>query len=300
MTWADYRPIPGTNWADNAQTRRRARCVSRSSPSTSTDQPFVDHAAEALRPVRQSAGRSGSARRGREVLRRRSGARPARSTTATRSTSTGWSSRAGRIGIPKIDAVRAVPDAAQALRVRPERVQPGRAAAPPAITCDGRMEPDADALWAADAGADIRKQVRHRAAHLRRLRRDDGVAGVRRDEVRDRATTSRQTGAIRTRRKPRWVTTRYVPWTSWLAGAQQWGLSSVRQGESSGTITHEIGHCGASASATTTTIPYVTPYRRVGTGPWDMMDRGSFNGPGGPHRRWVVPGTRRRGDARRA
>ena len=31
------------------------------------------------------------------------------------------------------------------------------------------------------------------------------------------------------------------------------------------------------------------PYRRVGTGPWDMMDRGGFNGPGGPHRRWVVP-----------
>ncbi len=31
------------------------------------------------------------------------------------------------------------------------------------------------------------------------------------------------------------------------------------------------------------------PYRRVAAGPWDMMDRGSFNGPGGPHRRWVVP-----------
>ena len=42
--------------------------------------------------------------------------------------------------------------------------------------------------------------------------------------------------------KPRWVPTRYVPWTSWRAGAQQWGLSSVRQGESSGTITHEIAH----------------------------------------------------------
>jgi hypothetical protein len=35
--------------------------------------------------------------------------------------------------------------------------------------------------------------------------------------------------------------------------------------------------------------PYVTPYRRVGSGPWDVMDRGSFNGPGGPHMRWVVP-----------
>ena len=42
--------------------------------------------------------------------------------------------------------------------------------------------------------------------------------------------------------KPRWVVTRYEPWTSWKAGAEQWGLSSVRQGESSGTITHEIVH----------------------------------------------------------
>ena len=35
--------------------------------------------------------------------------------------------------------------------------------------------------------------------------------------------------------------------------------------------------------------PYAAPYRRVGSGPWDIMDRGSFNGPGGPHQRWVVP-----------
>ena len=37
--------------------------------------------------------------------------------------------------------------------------------------------------------------------------------------------------------------------------------------------------------------PYVTPYRRVGAGAWDVMDRGSFNGPGGPHRRWLIPVT---------
>ena len=28
--------------------------------------------------------------------------------------------------------------------------------------------------------------------------------------------------------KPRWVVTRYVPWTSWKAGQELWGLSSVR------------------------------------------------------------------------
>src|SRR6202000_3071637 len=36
---------------------------------------------------------------------------------------------------------------------------------------------------------------------------------------------------------------------------------------------------------------YLTPYHRVGSGPWDMMDRGSFNGPGGAHNRWEVPAT---------
>ena len=90
--------------------------------------------------------------------------------------------------------------------------------------------------------------------------------------------------------KPRWIATRYVPWTSWLAGAQQWGLSSMRQGENSGTITHEIGHL-VFRLPDLNNNPYVTPYRRVAAGPWDMMDRGCFNGPGGPHRRWVVPPT---------
>jgi M6 family metalloprotease-like protein len=90
--------------------------------------------------------------------------------------------------------------------------------------------------------------------------------------------------------KPRWVPTRYVEWTSWLAGSRQWGLSSMRQGESSGTIAHELGHFAFSLPDLNNN-PYVKPYRRVAAGPWDMMDRGSFNGPGGPHRRWVIPPT---------
>ena len=82
--------------------------------------------------------------------------------------------------------------------------------------------------------------------------------------------------------------TRYEPWTSWKAGQMQWGLSSVRQGESSGTLTHEIVHF-AFRVGDNNNNPYAEPYHRVGSGPWDIMDRGSFNGPGGPHRRWVVP-----------
>ncbi|HWK28798.1 MAG TPA: hypothetical protein VNS09_19715 [Solirubrobacter sp.] len=88
--------------------------------------------------------------------------------------------------------------------------------------------------------------------------------------------------------KPNWVASRYVDWTSWFAGQQQWGESSIRQGESSGTITHEISHNIFSVGDNNNN-PYVTPYHRVGSGTWDMMDRGSFNGPGGPHNRWQVP-----------
>ena len=87
---------------------------------------------------------------------------------------------------------------------------------------------------------------------------------------------------------PNWVRSRYVLWTSWFAGEQMWGESSIRQGESSGTITHELSHHLFNVGDNNNN-PYVTPYHRVGSGPWDMMDRGSFNGPGGPHNRWEVP-----------
>jgi len=87
---------------------------------------------------------------------------------------------------------------------------------------------------------------------------------------------------------PNTVPSRYVPSTSWLAGSQLWGQSTVRQGESSGTITHELSHFFFRIGDNNNN-PYATPYHRVGSGPWDMMDRGSFNGPGGPHNRWEVP-----------
>ncbi|MFI7612069.1 peptidase M6 [Nonomuraea terrae] len=88
--------------------------------------------------------------------------------------------------------------------------------------------------------------------------------------------------------QPNAVRSRYVPWTSWLAGSQLWGQSTVRQGESSGTITHELAHFFFSIGDNNNN-PYIQPYHRAGSGTWDMMDRGSFNGPGGPHNRWQVP-----------
>jgi M6 family metalloprotease-like protein len=91
--------------------------------------------------------------------------------------------------------------------------------------------------------------------------------------------------------KPRWVRSRYVPWTSWRAGVWPWsnaGGGRITQGESINSIRHEIAHAAFSIGDNYNNS-YITPYRRTPVGPWDLMDRGSFNGPGGPHSRFVLP-----------
>ncbi len=164
-------------------------------------------------------------------------------------------------------------------------------ATPDGSRANARMERDCDALWRADQGDDI----------VDRYRRPDGAV-LRMYAGYDETGVWQEFGEMKFNTKedippewgnpnpdlPRWITTRYVEWTSWKAGAQQWGLSSIRQGENSGTITHELGHYAFSIGDLNNN-PYVKPYRRVATGTWDMMDRGSFNGPEGPHSRWKVP-----------
>lgn len=81
-----------------------------------------------------------------------------------------------------------------------------------------------------------------------------------------------------------------MPWTSWDAAKWVWSNSAILTGEASGAIRHEVSHA-AFRIGDNYNNPYVTPYRRVGSGPWDLMDRGSFNGPGGPHKRYLVPKT---------
>ncbi len=91
---------------------------------------------------------------------------------------------------------------------------------------------------------------------------------------------------------PNWVSTRYIDWTSWLAGANHWpnaGGGSSTQAESSptGTYAHELSHLLGIGDNYNN--PYGEPVSRSYSGIWDMLSRGTFNGPGGPHRRWVVP-----------
>jgi M6 family metalloprotease-like protein len=286
MTWADYHPIPGVNWADPARVPERVLRVALVAIDFE-DQPFVitlpkhsdPFGNPQIDPIRREdvprfyadfLGKPGATNHGHTIHEY-------------------WMEQSrGKVGIPTIDAYGP-------FRM-PRRLyeyglnEHGQAVGCPAgSTCNGRMEPDADALWTSAAGSD----VKGRYDIVLRI-----YAGY------DETSVWQEFGEMKfaskedipaawgnpDATKPRWVPTRYVPWTSWLAGAQQWGLSSVRQGESSGTITHEIAHF-AFRTGDNNNNPYVTPYRRVGSGPWDIMDRGSFNGPGGPHRRWVVPAT---------
>ncbi|WP_419248635.1 M6 family metalloprotease domain-containing protein [Streptomyces melanogenes] len=88
--------------------------------------------------------------------------------------------------------------------------------------------------------------------------------------------------------------TRYVPWTSWQAAARIWPNAadgSSTQAESSGmaTFAHELSHILGIGDNYNN--PYGTPLSRAYTGIWGMLSRGTFNGPGGPHTRWQIPAT---------
>jgi len=191
----------------------------------------------------------------------------------------------GQVGIGKIDAYGPY-------RMPKNLFQYGlnewgqQSAVPDGFKADGSIERDADALWRANAG-----DLKSKYNIILRV-----YAGY------DETSVWQEFGEMKFQtkddippawgnpdsNKPRSVVTRYEPWTSWKAGQMQWGQSTVRQGESSGTITHEIVHFAFHVGDNNNN-PYIRPYRRAGSGPWDIMDRGSFNGPGGPHQRWVVP-----------
>jgi M6 family metalloprotease-like protein len=155
------------------------------------------------------------------------------------------------------------------------------------------LSQEVDALWAADAGADIRSKF----DLVLRLFAGYDESGVWQEfgemKFQTKEDITPEFGNPDPS-KPRWVRTRYVEWTSWNAGSWLWSNSAIITGEASGAIRHEVSHA-AFRIGDNYNNPYVTPYRRVGSGPWDVMDRGSFNGPGGPHKRYYVPKTE--GDA---
>jgi M6 family metalloprotease-like protein len=284
MTWDDYRPIPGKNWADPALVPARTLRIALVAVDFE-DQPFVITLPRGSDPFGNPQVDP--------VPRERVPQFYAEFYNTPGPLNHGhtingyWMEQSrGLIGIPPMDAYGPY-------RMPKKLFQYGlnewgqQGGCPSGYVCDGDLDADADALWRAGAG----EKIADRYDIVLRI-----YAGY------DETSVWQEFGEMKFQSqeeippawgnpdssKPRWVATRYVPWTSWKAGQMQWGLSSMRQGENSGTITHEIAHY-AFDTGDNNNNPYIRPYRRVGSGPWDIMDRGSFNGPGGPHRRWVVP-----------
>lgn len=285
MTWDDYHPIPGKNWADPLlipERKFKMALVAVDFP----DQPFVITLPKKsdlfgnprIDPVKRE-----------DVPKFYSDFWLAPSSVNHGQTINGyWMEQSrGKFGITVLDAFGPYRMTKNLWEYGLNEYNQNNST-PNGTRASSRMEPDIDALWKAAAG-DIKKQydailriyagydetgVWQEFGEMKFLSKDDIPAEWGNPDS----------------SKPRWIPTRYVPWTSWKAGQMQWGLSSIRQGENSGTITHELGHF-AFRTGDNNNNPYIHPYRRVGSGPWDMMDRGSFNGPGGPHMRWVVPAT---------
>ncbi len=284
MTWADYHPIPGRNWADPALKPARGfrlAVVGIDFPG----QPFVITLPKGSDPFgnpqiepipREQVPqfyadfwmKPGEVNHGQTI-------------------NGYWMEQSrGRFGITEVQSFGPYrmpkPIWAYGLNEFGQNDQ-----TPDGSHANGRMERDCDEIWTAAVGQDMRKDF----DAVLRLYASYDETGVWQEFGEMKFASKEDIPAAwgnPNPAKPRWVPTRYVPWTSWLAGSQQWGLSSMRQGENSGTITHELGHFAFSLPDLNNN-PYVKPYRRVAAGTWDMMDRGCFNGPGGPHMRWVVP-----------
>src|SRR5699024_9797205 len=92
---------------------------------------------------------------------------------------------------------------------------------------------------------------------------------------------------------PNWGNTRFTSWTSWFASKQIWAHAqrdiSV-QGESDGmsTFAYEFGHAAVDRGDNYDNH-VADPVSRSYTGPWEVMSRGHFNGPGGTHTRYHIP-----------
>lgn len=283
MTWEDYHPIPGRNWADPSlipERKFRMALVAVDFP----DQPFVITLPKnsdlfgnpQIDPVKRE-----------DVPRFYSDfwLKPA-TVNHGQTINVYWMEQSrGKFGITVLDAFGPY-------RMPRKLWEYGlneynqNTSVPFVGRARSRMEPHVDSIWKANEG-DIKKNY----DAVLRIYAGYDETGVWQEfgemKFLSKDDITPEWGNPDTS-KPRWIPTRYVPWTSWKAGQMQWGLSSIRQGENSGTITHELGHY-AFDTGDNNNNPYVQPYRRAGSGPWDMMDRGSFNGPGGPHTRWVVP-----------
>ena len=291
MTWQDYRPIPGTNWADPAvrgsvRTFKGALVlvdyanqpfvITQPANSTIYGNPVTVHdvpRAQVPEFYRSFLNVPGALNRGHTIHEY-------------------WmEDSGGRYGI-ELAAFGVYQMPAKSHEYGVDGFQRG-AGCPAGDTCQRNLRTDARAAWLADVGAEVAGQYEF-VFYL--------SAGQ------DESSTWQEFGEMKFASKeavteefgppdpalPNWNNTRYVEWTSWQASANLWpnaGGGSSIQAESSGmsVFAHEFSHILGIGDNYNN--PYSVPARRAYSGPFEMLDRGTFNGPGGPHSRWLIPAT---------
>jgi M6 family metalloprotease-like protein len=292
MTWDDYTPTPGTNWADPAvpgsvKNFRGALVlvdfpdqpfvVTQPANSTVYGNPSTVHdLARAAVPAfyRDFLNRPSSVNRGHTIHEY-------------------WmEDSGGRYGI-ELGSFGVYQMPADAYEYGIENSMQKGLGCPAGHTCGRDLRAPARAAWIADVGAEVAAQY-------------DFVFFLAAGQ--DESSTWQEFGQMKFTTKedvsdafgppdealPNWNATRYVDWTSWQASSSIWpnaANGSSLQAESSGmsTYAHEFSHIlGVGDNYNN---PYSVPARRDYSGPWEMLSRGTFNGPGGPHSRWLIPGT---------
>jgi M6 family metalloprotease-like protein len=290
MTWDDYRPIPGANWADPAVrgSERNFRgalvlvdypnqpfTVTLPANSTVYGNPSAVHdlpRAAVPEFYRAFLNTPGELNRGHTIHEY-------------------WmEDSGGRFGI-ELGAFGVYQMPAKDHEYGVEASMQRGAGCPGGDTCQRNIRTDALAAWVADVGPEVAGQ--YEFVFLLSAGQDESSTWQEFGEMKF-ATKEEVTDEFGPPDPalPNWNNTRYVEWTSWQASSNIWpnaSQGSSTQAESSGmsTYAHEFSHILGIGDNYNN--PYSVPARRAYSGPWEMLDRGTFNGPGGPHSRWLIP-----------
>ncbi|MFB9906035.1 M6 family metalloprotease domain-containing protein [Allokutzneria oryzae] len=289
MTWSDYRKVPGTNWADPAGKPSKRMFKGALVLADYPDQDFV-----VTKPPRSDVfgnpsqlanniPRAQVAKFYQEFLNKPN------ATNRGHTLHEYWmEASGGRIGV-ELTAFGAYRMPGKSYEYGMEFQGPE--SCPAGSTCNRNLRTDAGGAWRAEVGNEVPKQF-------------DFVFFL--SAGQDESSTWQEFGEMLFQTKedvpdsfgppdpklPNWAKTRYVEWTSWKAASAIWpnaGGGSSTQAESSGhgTFAHELSHILGIGDNYNN--PFGKPPVRAFTGPWEMMSRGTFNGPGGTHTRWKIP-----------
>lgn len=292
MTWADYKAPPGTNWSDPTRKGSVRNFNIALVAVDYPDMPFVISQAAGSsvfgnpQPIVSGLNRSEVPTFYRNLLNT-----PNELNQGHTLHEYWMEDSAGRYGVDlTVYGAYELPDKSYQYGVDTTGFNPD--ACPNGDECTSDLRTDAFALWRADVGDD--EADSYELAFILSAGQDESSTWQEFGEMKfqTKEDVPDEFGPPDNGSLPNYAATRYVDWTSWAAASTIWpnaGDGSSTQAESSGlgTYAHELTHLLGIGDNYNN--PYGNPARRAYTGPWSMLSRGSFNGPGGPHTRWQIP-----------